>query len=78
MVRLTDSPDMTLDVYCGRKTTKQQHFHLFSVLVSLSVIFHWCISNEETQIKERYSRIVIKNILQIGMVYHKTAKYKDR
>ena len=25
MVRLTDRPDMTLDVYRGRKTTKQQH-----------------------------------------------------
>ena len=24
MVRLTDRPDMTLDVYCGRKTTMQQ------------------------------------------------------
>ena len=24
VVRLTDRPDMTLDVYCGRKTTKQQ------------------------------------------------------
>ena len=25
VVRLTDRPDMTLDVYLGRKTTKQQH-----------------------------------------------------
>ena len=25
MVRLTDRPDMTLDVYHGRKTTMQQH-----------------------------------------------------
>ena len=24
VVRLTDRPDMTLDVYCGRKTTMQQ------------------------------------------------------
>ena len=24
MVRLTDRPDMTLDVYCGHKTTIQQ------------------------------------------------------
>ena len=24
VVRLTDRPDMTLDVYCGRKTTLQQ------------------------------------------------------
>ena len=27
--RLTDCPDMTLDVYCGRKPTTQQH--LFDV-----------------------------------------------
>ena len=26
VVRLTDHPDMTLDVYRGRKTTMQQHF----------------------------------------------------
>ena len=24
VVKLTDRPDMTLDVYCGRKTTMQQ------------------------------------------------------
>ena len=24
VVRLTDRPDMTVDVYCGRKTTMQQ------------------------------------------------------
>ena len=28
VVRLTDRPDMTLDVYRGRKTTKQQQQHL--------------------------------------------------
>ena len=28
VVRLTDRPDMTLDVYRGRKTTKQQQ-HIF-------------------------------------------------
>ena len=27
VVRLTDRPDMTLDVYRGRKTTKHQHQH---------------------------------------------------
>ena len=29
MVRLTDRPDMTLDVYRGSKTTTQQQFHGF-------------------------------------------------
>ena len=28
VVRLTDRPDMTLDVYCGRKTTMQQQSHM--------------------------------------------------
>ena len=28
VVRLTDRPDMTLDVYCGRKTTIQQHHQI--------------------------------------------------
>ena len=33
VVRLTDRPDMTLDVYCGRKTTMQlQHFSWFLCL----------------------------------------------
>ena len=27
VVRLTDRPDMTLDVYCGRKTTMQQQMY---------------------------------------------------
>ena len=36
VVRLTDRPDMTLDVYRGRKTTIQQKSHqLIRTLVSL-------------------------------------------
>ena len=42
MVRLTDRPDMTLDVYHGRKTTMQQqqqpmnttHFYLIGELLA--------------------------------------------
>ena len=34
VVRLTDRPDMTLDVYRGRKTTKQQQQQPFSIEVS--------------------------------------------
>ena len=30
VVRLTDSPDMTLDAYRGRKTTIQQQFNLYA------------------------------------------------
>ena len=29
VVRLTDRPDMALDVYRGRRTTKQQKHHIF-------------------------------------------------
>ena len=32
VVRLTDRPDMTLDVYRGRKTTNQQQQQLFTSL----------------------------------------------
>ena len=37
MVRLTDRPDMTLDVYCGRKTTiqQQQQYTLFSLGIKI-------------------------------------------
>ena len=49
VVRLTDRPDMTLDVYRGRKTTMQQQqqnlstatgsrFH--TILLSISASFH--------------------------------------
>ena len=32
VVRLTDSPDMTLDVYSGRKTTTQQQVLVFRTI----------------------------------------------
>ena len=35
VVRLTDRPDMTLDVYCGRKTTMQQQCSEKDFLVKL-------------------------------------------
>ena len=37
VVRLTDRPDMTLDVYRGRKTTNQQQQHLFSTQIWVNV-----------------------------------------
>ena len=33
VVRLTDRPDMTIDVYCGRKTTTQQQHSNVKVTV---------------------------------------------
>ena len=44
VVRLTDRPDMTLDVYCGRKTTKQQLKRIIraiNVLKENSLIFQY-------------------------------------
>ena len=38
VVRLTDRPDMTLDIYCGRKTTIQHK--TFKVLISLAEVIH--------------------------------------
>ena len=35
MVRLTDRPDMTLDVYSGRKTTMQQQQQILTNKVDL-------------------------------------------
>ena len=40
VVRLTDRPDMTLDVYRGRKTTKQQQ-QLTSVSFNAEICFHF-------------------------------------
>ena len=40
VVRLTDRPDMTLDVYRGRKTTiQQQHYDLICLLGSRCCCF---------------------------------------
>ena len=39
VVRLTDRPDMTLDVYRGCKTTNQQHcFQCFSLFIKHDII----------------------------------------
>ena len=42
VVRLTDRPDMTLDVYRGRKTTKQQQsiigFHFVRAAVACAIL----------------------------------------
>ena len=45
VVRLTDRPDMTLDVYHGRKTTMQQQQQLHINLVELDLLFMFCGSN---------------------------------
>ena len=39
VVRLTDRPDMTLDVYRGRKTTLQQQLQDFTHCIALVMFF---------------------------------------
>ena len=39
VVRLTDQPDMTLDVYRGRKTTAQQQSYLLTSGFTLQNVF---------------------------------------
>ena len=43
VVRLTDRPDMTLDVYRGRKTTKQQNNNNCRLLL----VCDWCDKRQE-------------------------------
>ena len=42
VVRLTDRPDMTLDVYSGRKTTTQQHQQILKTIVPRR---HFCFGS---------------------------------
>ena len=42
VVRLTDRPDMTLDVYRGRKTTIQQYNMLFSSS-NITTLVRWTV-----------------------------------
>ena len=48
VVRLTDRPDMTLDVYRGRKTTmqqQQQHTHTLSYMIMMTLNDNICLIN---------------------------------
>ena len=47
VVRLTDRPDMTLDVYRGRKTTMQQQQQLVNryIFRESTVLFSYCLSS---------------------------------
>ena len=42
VIRLTDRPDMTLDVYRGRKTTKQQQQQLSKTRSRITPLPHSC------------------------------------
>ena len=50
VVRLTDRPDMTLDVYRGRKTTKQQQTTTNSDHLSDLIHVHVCVDEQRQTI----------------------------
>ena len=50
MVRLTDRPEMTLDVYRGRKTTQQHTTNLQILLISLHLILSYLLCFSDTQL----------------------------
>ena len=52
MVRLTDHPDMTLDVYRGRKTTtqQQQQFYKIKFNKTINKLYHKSQTQEEVSL----------------------------
>ena len=58
VVRLTDRPDMTLDVYRGRKITIQQHLGFITLQVKSVVLrqkLHLWFTDIYTALHVRYS-----------------------
>ena len=67
MVRLTDRPDMTLDVYCGRKTTKQQQLNRRIETVQMRVSQHMV----SVRNKKSYASFIFKYpLLSAALVCH--------
>ena len=46
VVRLTDRPDMTLDVYRGRKTTMQQQLSFIMYGADVDIAHHLALSDK--------------------------------
>ena len=66
VVRLTDRPDMTLDVYCGRKTTMQQQqqkslpflkWLRFSCISNMAVCVYSNSRNDVPRVAQQYGTI---------------------
>ena len=53
VVRLTDHPDMTLDVYCGRKTTIQQQ--------QLNLLSYWGFKIGENLFYSQVNTVLYEN-----------------
>ena len=71
VVKLTDCPDMTLDVYRGRKTTTQQQQHkikMTRVAESLSICLQCWL---RTNIRNASKRILMRNLIIIHIFFMK-------
>ena len=70
MVRLTDRPDMTLDVYRGRKTTTQQQQLLSSshhLNITRDELIHSYVCRQITHV---YQQVIYKHLVSLE-VYKK-------
>ena len=61
MVRLTDRPDMTLDVYCGRKITiqQQQQSHAYLLWYAMHIIASASAQASELRKKQSFLKYLI-------------------
>ena len=62
VVRLTDRPDMTLDVYRGRKTTMQQQQQLSEIILQIILVFP-NTDTSKTTLSITHIRVVWTHIL---------------
>ena len=73
VVRLTDRPDMTLDVYRGRKTTMQQQqilFPFFIFLVLVILAYHYFPSFHDERHIKTTGKYLQSNDTKNGRNYH--------
>ena len=65
MVKLTDRPDMTIDVYRGRKTTTQQQQHIKSEHFKIKMEFYVVdlLRNHEMTINEGCSESSVGDVI---------------
>ena len=59
VVRLTDRPDMTLDVYRGRKTTMQQQQQSFPILSKIEIKTRKLERKSKQQINKSFKQLII-------------------
>ena len=72
MVRLTDRPDMTLDVYRGRKTTMQQQQQYYYVFIYMGQKF--CMVQVCVVIFEKIEAEKSEQMVQTSLSHYYTEK----